>query len=300
MAQTTSHGPNLTVSRYTDLSDEPVTHLLAPITGYQDVPLVSLEESIEPVSHLFDGIEGNVWVAKENCKTPADGLSQNESAAIHLYTMQFGSDLSLYHALNKNLRSQNRQSLKPWFSFLKLFLTGLHRLPNCAQTVWRGVRDVDLSSKYPTGSKFAFILFKIKKITSEHNSEINKSSRLLYLNILWWSVSSCTTSLEILQDEQFLGTEGLRTLFSIECQNGKPVMAHSYFKDTEKEIILMPGSYFEVVGQFHPAKDLHIIHLKEIQPPFALIKPPFNKESSSAVIKKTSGIVALKIQLYFT
>jgi hypothetical protein len=62
----------------------------------------------------------------------------------------------------------------------------------------------------------------------------------------------------------------------------------------------MPGSYFEVVGQFHPAKDLHIIHLKEIQPPFALIKPPFNKESSSAIIKKTSGIVAIKIQLYFT
>jgi hypothetical protein len=132
------------------------------------------------------------------------------------------------------------------------------------------VRGEDLSSKYPTGSKFA-----------------------------WWSVSSCTISLEILQSEQFLGTEGLRTLFSIECQNGKSVMAHSYFKDTEKEVILMPGSYFEVVGQLHPAKDLHIIHLKEIQPPFSLVKPPFNKTSSSASPKKSSGIIASNIQLYF-
>jgi len=95
-------------------------------------------------------------------------------------------------------------------------------------------------------------------------------------------VSSCTVSLEILQSEQFLGTEGLRTLFSIECQNGKSVVAHSHFKDTEKEVILMPGSYFEVVGQLHPAKDLHIIHLKEIQPPFPLVKPPFDKASPPA------------------
>jgi hypothetical protein len=266
-----AYGQNLAVSRYTDLRDEPVTRLLAPITGYQDMPLVTLEESIEPVSHLFDEIEGNVWVAKENCKNPADGLSQNESASIHLYTMQFGSDLSFYHALNNNLRSENRQTLKPWFSFLKLFLTALYKLPSQTQTVWRGVRGEDLSSKYPTGSKFA-----------------------------WWSVSSCTISLEILQSEQFLGTEGLRTLFSIECQNGKSVMAHSYFKDTEKEVILMPGSYFEVVGQLHPAKDLHFIHLKEIQPPFSLVKPPFNKASSSASTKKPSGIIASNIQLYFT
>jgi hypothetical protein len=163
MAKGMTHGPNLADSRYTDFRDEPVTRLLAPITGYQDMPLLTLEESVEPVSHLFDGIEGNVWVSKENCKNSVDGLNQDESAAIHLYTMQFGSELSLYHALNKNLRSENRQSLKPWFSFLKLFLTALHKLPSCVQVVWRGVRDVDLSSKYPTGSKFASILFRIKK-----------------------------------------------------------------------------------------------------------------------------------------
>jgi hypothetical protein len=98
-------------------------------------------------------------------------------------------------------------------------------------------------------------------------------------------------AIEILQSEQFLGKDGLRTLFNIECQNGKSVVAHSYFKDTEKEVILMPGSYFEVVGQLNPAQDLHIIQLKEIQPPFPLVKPPFAKASMPAPIKEPLGIL---------
>jgi hypothetical protein len=54
---------------------------------------------------------------------------------------------------------------------------------------------------------------------------------------------------------------------------------------------LMPGSYFEVVGQLNPAKDLHIIQLKEIQPPFPLVKPPFTKASMPAHIKEPLGIL---------
>ena len=152
---------SLAVSRYTDLEGEPVTRLLAPISGYQDEPLVPLEEAIKPIAHFFDGIEGNAWVAKHNCPSPADGLSQDMSAAIHLYTMQFGSEPSLYRELNKSLRTENRQALKPWFPFLKLFLTALHTLPSKSMNVWRGVCGVDLRSKYPTGSKFAFIPFMI-------------------------------------------------------------------------------------------------------------------------------------------
>ncbi|CAF4429100.1 unnamed protein product, partial [Adineta steineri] len=106
------------------------------------------------------------------------------------------------------------------------------------------------------------------------------------MNSYWWGISSCTISLEVLQKEDFLGTKGLRTLFSIECQNGKSAVSHSYLKDTEKEIILMPGSYFEVMGQLHPANDLHIIHLKEIQPPVPLVKPPFKIESMPAPTKE--------------
>ncbi|CAF4258006.1 unnamed protein product, partial [Rotaria sordida] len=119
---------------------------------------------------------------------------------------------SLYLLLNQSLRSKNREELKPWFSFLKLFLTGLYKLQSKSGIVWRGVRGIDLSSKYKTGTKFT-----------------------------WWEVSSCTTYIEVLESDQFLGKHGQRTLFSIECINGKSIVAHSYFKNAEKEIVLIPG-----------------------------------------------------------
>jgi hypothetical protein len=235
-------------SRFTDISDEPVTRLLSPIKGYEAVPLVSLEQAMFSVSKFFDGIQDYVYTAKENCKHPADGLNQDESASIHLYTMQFDVEPSLYKILNACLRSENRETLKPWFPFLKLFLTALYKLPSCTQTVWRGLRDVDLSPKYPTGRKF-----------------------------VWWGVSSCTLTVDVLKSDCFLGTQGIRTLFSIECTAGKPIGSHSYFENHEQEVIIMPGSYFEVIGQLNPAVGLHIIQLKQIDPPIVFVKPPAGK-----------------------
>ncbi|CAM2725125.1 unnamed protein product [Rotaria socialis] len=250
-------------SRFTDLSDEPVDHMLAPIGGYQDRPLVSLSKAVEPVAGFFDKIEDHIFVALNNCQNPAEELTQDESASIHLYTMQFDGGSSLYLLLNESLRAENRGELLPWFSFLKLFLTALHKLPSQSGTVWRGIKGVDLSSKYKTGTKFA-----------------------------WWGVSSCTTHVEVLEADEFLGKHGQRTLFSIECINGKSVAKHSYFKNTEKEIILMPGSYFEVMSQLSPAPGLYIIQLKEITPPITFVKPPFvklNEPKSTPIAHQSSA-----------
>ncbi|CAF1294539.1 unnamed protein product [Didymodactylos carnosus] len=181
--------------------------------------------------------EENVWIAKQNCQNPQDGLSQNESASIHLYTMQFTLGESLYVVLNRTLRAENRDDLKPWFKFLKLFMTALFKMNSIRATVWRGIRDVDLSGKYKKGVKFA-----------------------------WWGVSSCTTTIDVI--ETFLGKTGIRTIFSVACLNGKSIIKHSYFSVSEQEIILTPGTYFKVVGQVNPAEGLHIIQLKEIQPPY--------------------------------
>ncbi|CAF3047066.1 unnamed protein product [Rotaria sp. Silwood2] len=263
MAKAKSPQENLANSRYTDLVGEPVARFLSPIKGYESTPLLSLEQAVAPITHFFDCIEENVWVAKENSKTPSDGLSVEESAAIHLYTMQFDSNPSFYQLLNSTLRGENRDDLKPWFSYLKLFMTALHKLPSHPQIIWRGVRGADLSKQYPTGTKFA-----------------------------WWGVSSCTTNVEVLQAETFLGRKGMRTLFSIESMNGKSIAPHSYFKDTEKEIVLMPGTYFEVIGQLNPADDLYIIQMKELEPPFPFVKPPFKRESVTPNVSKPSDSIA--------
>jgi hypothetical protein len=242
---------NLSISRYTDIKEEPVGKLLTPIGGYQDESLSTLEEALSAVSHFFIDLEQNIWIAKYNCQTSKDSLTQDESAAVHLYTMQFESGDSLYIILNRLLRAEKREHLVPWFKFLKLFITALSKLDSVRATVWRGIRGEDLSLQYPTGRQFA-----------------------------WWGISSCTATPDVLQTTNFLGKSGTRTLFSIECVNGKSIKAHSYFNKTEEEIVLMPGTFFQVIGQVNPAEGLHIIHLKEIQPPFPLLKLPISQQQT--------------------
>lgn len=98
--------------------------------------------------------------------------------------------------------------------------------------------------------------------------------------------------MELLEYDIYLGKTGLRTLFSIECRNGKSVIAHSYFKEHEKEVILAPGSYFEVISQFKPTVDFLIIHLKEIEPSVSL-RLPFS--TSSEIL---SGILEYSMKFY--
>jgi hypothetical protein len=230
------------ITRFTDVHNEPVAQERIPIKGYEDAPTVSLEDALKPVAKSFNRIEKKVSKAKKNCQRPREGLSQEESAAIRLYTMQFKGGPSFYKVLNENLRAENRQDLEPWFMFLKLFLTALCKLPSHEGKVWRGVPRVDLSPQYPKKKKF-----------------------------FWWAINSCTTDSKVLESDKFLGKTGTRTLFSIDCQNGKSVVRHSHFKDKEEEIILMPGSYFKVMGLSNLGEGLQLIDIKESVPPFPTV-----------------------------
>jgi hypothetical protein len=89
---------------------------------------------------------------------------------------------------------------------------------------------------------------------------------------VWWSFSSCTQSLAVLESDLFLGKHGSRTLFNVECDNGKMIRSHSYI-DVEDEILLLPATQFEVKSKLNPSTDLHLIHLKQVDPPFSLIEP---------------------------
>ena len=91
---------------------------------------------------------------------------------------------------------------------------------------------------------------------------------------IWWGFSSTTQSIEVLEGKQFLGKTGVRTLFSIECFHGKSISNHSYYA-FEDEVLLLPARQFQVTDVLNPAEDLHIITLREVQPPFPLLEPPF-------------------------
>ncbi|CAF3883709.1 unnamed protein product [Rotaria sp. Silwood1] len=244
------------------IADEPaidneLTRLTPPITGYASEPLVTLEEACEPLEVLIKKLQNYVAMAKYYSQNPADNLSQDESAAIYLYTLEWSpSKNSLYIMLNRTLRAPDRSelTLKPWFKYLKLFLTALAKLPilstsNRQPIVYRGIKMNIDNAPYTPGSF-----------------------------ITWWAFSSCTTSISLLQSDKFLGTTGDRTIFNIETTTGKNISLHSHF-GREDEVLLMPGTYMEVISLVNPAPQLHIIHLREKVPPVCLLEPPFEGTS---------------------
>lgn len=226
-------------------SEQPKIH--APITGYAQEPLLPLAEACAPLDGIVQDIFIYVSIALENTSAePSDSLTRDESAAIRLYTMEWiDAHTSLYFILNNTLKIPDRQVLQPWFKYIKLLLTALAKIP-CAppQTVWRGIRK-NIIDKFPCDGQ-----------------------------VIWWSFSSCTKTLTVLESELFLGKIGERTLFSIEVYNGRNIQAHSHF-NTEDEILMLPGSCMEVQSRLNPASDLHIIHLKQIMPEETLLEPPF-------------------------
>jgi hypothetical protein len=111
-------------SRFTDLNEELVSQIPTSISGYENKIVESLEESVKPVEHYFENLQANVFVAKQNSEELKEGLKQNQSASIRLYTMNFSHGESLYQVLNKTLQSENRQDLK----MVLLHISGTHTL----------------------------------------------------------------------------------------------------------------------------------------------------------------------------
>ncbi|CAF4323464.1 unnamed protein product, partial [Rotaria magnacalcarata] len=90
------------------IGDEP-KQVLQPITGYVHEPLLSSDKACEPLVNVVPRLPAHIWVAKQNSKAPEDGRTQDESAAIHLYTMEWDHIpeqplASLYIRLNRTLK----------------------------------------------------------------------------------------------------------------------------------------------------------------------------------------------------
>ena len=231
------------IQRLTDIADEPHDFLL-PIDGYENMPIVSLETAVEPLLPLLPKVLTYVYIAKQKCKHPKDGLTEDESASIMLYSMEWEPyNQCLFVALNATLRSTDRDKLKPWYLYLKLFLTALFRLPSIPHLhVYRGVR-LNMSEHYAQGT-----------------------------TVVWWGFSSCTKKLPVLQSKKFLGTTGVRTLFNVDCNSGRSIKNHSFYL-SEDEVLLLAATQFEVVGCLDQGSDLQLIQLKETVPPYPLLQP---------------------------
>ncbi|CAF4054362.1 unnamed protein product, partial [Adineta steineri] len=199
----------------------------SPIYGYQDLSVTTLEDAVQTVQLYVPNVEAYANQAKEKCKKNTE-LTLDESAAIYLYTMPTPFHLRL----NEKLRAENVDDLKPWFSFLKLFITALGKLPSLAITVWRGVAE-DISNGF----------FQEAVQT-------------------WWTMNSCSKDLNVIQGYINMNA-GTGTVFAIETLHGKDISKYSAFS-TEQEVVLMPGTRVYLQSQPLKIKDgLFIACFKE-------------------------------------
>ena len=119
---------------------------------------------------------------------------------------------------------------------------------------------MDLSKQYPVGKTF-----------------------------VWWGFSSCALKMGVLENEQFLGKTGERTMFTIDCESGKDISRHSYFK-SEEEILLLAARQFVVKDCLEPAPGLHMIQLTEIESPIKLLQLVPDKSGSQKSISGKKNI----------
>ncbi|CAF3577495.1 unnamed protein product [Rotaria sp. Silwood1] len=128
-------------SRFSDFISEP-NKILPPIQGYDEQPLVSLDEAVKPLESIVPQINHMIWTVKQNLIEPKDDLSRDESSSIMLYTLEWPPpDKSFYRILNEKLRSLDRRQLIPWFLYLRLFMHALSKLPPIEhRIIYRGIK----------------------------------------------------------------------------------------------------------------------------------------------------------------
>ncbi|CAF1238145.1 unnamed protein product [Adineta ricciae] len=196
-----------------------------PIFGYENLSLMTLEKAVESIEQSVPDVKDYVATAKRESKGRSTSLTEDETASIYLYSMP----VTFFGCLNKALREKDRQALKPWFAYLKLFLHALEKLPSTNATIWRGVAG-DVASVFSDGQKR-----------------------------IWWSVNSCSKNLGVV--EMYLGQTG--TVFAIDVINGKDISKYSTFSE-EEEIVLMPGTHVSPKCQsLNFDNRFFLVHLKE-------------------------------------
>ena len=254
--------------RFVDVDPDEDLENESPVYGVQDAEDMPLEEACTVAKAACGQLA--TWnlelalaaaaraVKRLEKKGELAPLLRDEARAVHVYTQ----DSLFYKELNKRLRLRDRESLKPFFPYLKQFLNGLHRLAPEDDTVYRGVR-LDLSAKYGKGN-----------------------------DLVWWAFSSATSTAEVLNNDTFLGPVGDRTLFSIKVHRCVNVRRYSAIGNEDERLIL-PGTAFHVKSHLALGGGLTMIQLEEDRecPPLIsgfAFSPPQHLTAKEAQVSSSS------------
>jgi hypothetical protein len=213
---------------------------LSPVQGIATAEQLSFADAVKRCG--VKGMALNIKCAAKHGATMKNhgkggALSADHIAAIHMYTQA----CDFYRTLNACLRHRNRDTIKPFFSYLRLLLEALRQLPSQKRTVYRGVK-LDLSAKFREGDE-----------------------------PVWWSVSSTSTTMKVLQSKEFCGDDGPRTVFVVEAAHARDIASFSAFA-SEEELILLPGAQLRVKAVLPMGGGLHLVQMDEVDEPMSLIE----------------------------
>jgi uracil DNA glycosylase len=200
---------------------------LQEISGIAELPLQSLELATKTITTI-PNLSTLVRQSSERVRIGRSKLTQDQAAALYLYTMQS----SFYQLINAALREADRTTILPFFSYLRLLFSALEVLQPVLLDLWRGVK-LDLRSTYVVST-----------------------------TVTWWGISSCTPKQSVAQG--FMGATGSRTLFKIEPKSATSIMAFSAFTE-EEEYILPPGTQLFVKSSTTDKSGLTTVVLQEVE-----------------------------------
>eukprot|EP00808_Paulinella_micropora_P013560 g18939.t1 len=219
--------------------------LLPPICGVMAQPLVSLAEACAGLGSLVSNLDTLVFFAAKAGKKLAKShqqhlLTADECGSIYLYTCESG----VYRQMNRALRNKDRSAVKPWFKYLRLLFSAISKLPAVTENVWRGLSLPDAAEAER----------QVKSL-----QEMKEDEDTLF----WWGASSCTvdmtTSLQFTVGKYAPYT---RIMFQVRCIRGARIETLSAIGN-EKEVLLLPGSSFQIKNLAEVAPKLWIVELQE-------------------------------------
>ena len=168
--------------------------------------------------------------------TPLSLVVEDDLCALALYTKMDGDPNNFYSVANRIMRQQTLgTTLNAILPMVRLMLCAMVKLDKFSGSVWRGIK-LDLSGEYENGQE-----------------------------ITWWSFSSTTYHMEMLEQPDFLGASGPRTLFQISTNCGTLLEPYS-FAPWQKEVLLPPGLRFRISGKMTlDNQDGHILTIVQMQ-----------------------------------
>ena len=157
------------------------------------------------------------------------------------------------------MRDPNREKIGPFLPFLKLFLSGLYKLTLISGTFSRGI---------------------------PHEVYADKKEGDY---IVMWGFTSATDNISVLQNKQFLGDEGSRSI--LQFKSGMFVDIRQFSSFPEDERLLLPGTVFILKGRYSDKTGLTILQLVEDPQTHSLLDFPHPIFAEKAASEQSTPLV---------